>query len=89
MSSRVSINMSCTLWESQSYRAVEDSLATTAILEDVGSTDVRASNLLTPGLSRARDGAATSLTITVAILMKAATGTRSTAHCREGTGLLL
>jgi hypothetical protein len=53
----------------EAYRAVKDCLATTTILKHVGSTDIRTGDLFTSCFPRARDGAAASLAVTIAIVV--------------------
>jgi hypothetical protein len=88
---RVYINQSAMLYDSEwgkAYRTIKDGLATTTILQNIGSTDLGTGNQLTAGFARAGEGAAASLTVAV-VVMEAATRTGAATNGREGAWLLL
>jgi hypothetical protein len=76
-----------TIW-GEPYRTVKDGLATTTILQDIGSADLRTGNQLTAGLARAGERAATGLAVAV-IVVEATTRTGAATNGRERAWLLL
>jgi hypothetical protein len=72
----------------QAHRTVKDGLATPAILQNIGSANLRTGNQLTAGFARAGEGAATSLAVAV-IVVEATTRTGAATNGRERARLLL